>query len=187
MVQAWKYADNGKPDEPNQTNPIQNVNLADLTNLGITYMQISGNYSQKIDEICQERGYQNRDEVKISPTTLPDYDNKMKMFFTEHLHEDEEIRFVIDGSGYFDVRAMDDDWIRCVLLDSMLTVYRIQVTKGDLLILPAGIYHRFVTDSSHFIHAMRLFAQDPKWTPINRPADENSYRKEYVQSYLKSN
>jgi len=59
---------------------------------------------------------------------------------------------------------------------------RIALEKGDLMTMPAGIYHRFTTDEKNYTKAMRLFKDEPKWTPLNRgeETEENQYRTQYL-------
>lgn len=144
-----------------------------LSKLGVLYHNISS--VEDVDKLAAERSYKNRDVITVSPEKMGDiYEEKVKSFFNEHLHEDEEIRYIRDGAGFFDVRSEGDEWVR------------IRLEKDDLIILPAGIYHRFTTDTDNYIVAMRLFKEDPKWTPLNRgpEVDVNPHRKEYLQSYL---
>ena len=157
-----------------------------LSELGVLYYHCPDVSS--VDKIATERSYRNRDEITVSPEKMGAiYEEKVRMFFNEHLHEDEEIRYILDGEGFFDVRNAKDDWIR------------ISLVKGDLIVLPAGIYHRFTTDSKNvwcthtvlhtliliaqqYIKAMRLFKDEPQWTPLNRglETDNNLHRKSYL-------
>ena len=133
------------------------------------------------------------------------YEEKIKNFYKEHIHYgesvaqsdlsllrtmhvyilclinyiifllDEEIRYCMDGSGYFDVRDKENKWIR------------ISLQKGDLIVLPEGIYHRFTCDSSDYIQAMRLFVGEPIWTPYNRDEiddKKNASRQKYVATFF---
>jgi hypothetical protein len=42
---------------------------------------------------------------------------------------------------------------------------------GDMIVLPAGMYHRFTLDEANYLKAMRLFVGDPVWTPHNRESE----------------
>ncbi|KAI1074079.1 Acireductone dioxygenase [Whalleya microplaca] len=171
-MRAYWY-DNAPGDQRLPHDTGKDLAVEDLKQLGVLYYRISD--VADVDSLAKARGYKNRDEITVSPEKMGDiYEEKVKSFFHEHLHEDEEIRYIRDGQGYFDVRSKEDDWVR------------IQLEKDDLIILPPGIYHRFTTDADNYIQAMRLFKEEPKWTPLNRTGelDSNQYRKEYVSHYL---
>lgn len=107
-----------------------------LASLGVLYRHCPT--LDAVNALARERGYKNRDEVTVSPQSMGAvYEDKVRMFFNEHLHEDEEIRYILDGEGFFDVRGKEDEWVR------------IHLQKDDLIVLPAGIYHRFTTDESN--------------------------------------
>lgn len=46
----------------------------------------------------QVRNYTYKDVITVSPA-MSEYEKKIKIFFEEHIHDDEEIRYVLDGSG----------------------------------------------------------------------------------------
>lgn len=174
MVRVW-YMSNDIIDQrlENHLEPPNFITTDELYNLtGVEFFQLNAktyDVDGVLSKIRKERSYNYEDQITCSKECLPDYENKLKSFFTEHLHTDEEIRFVLDGSGYFDVRDGDDRWIR------------IEVVSGDMIVIPSGIYHRFTLDSGNFIVAKRYFVGEPVWLPYNRPSDEMEVRKNYLQ------
>ncbi|CAG8602373.1 17775_t:CDS:10 [Acaulospora morrowiae] len=182
-----------KTTEVHEQVPFSPVTPEELANYGVLYWRIEGENSiEKIDEIAKERNYSSRDEqvgnvlsrVESHFQELNTF-MKMKKFgiywmdlasltFAVKLDNNQHDHYGIKFEFYSlnDIQTTDsrDRWIR------------IDVEKGDMLILPAGIYHRFGLDDKECIKAMRLFKEKPKWTPINRPADENPSRLEYLKS-----
>ncbi|KAJ3111051.1 1,2-dihydroxy-3-keto-5-methylthiopentene dioxygenase [Physocladia obscura] len=177
MISAWRYNESDEDQrELHQFTPNREVPVSELVELGILYWNVDVTgplYLEKVDTISHERGYKNKDIIDISKATLPNFEEKIKTFFEEHIHEDEEIRFILEGSGYFDVRDKSDQWIR------------VACKQSDLL--PAGIYHRFTLDTANHLKAMRLFKENPKWIPINRSkeTDTNQFHVEYLHNIAK--
>ncbi|KAK9368443.1 Acireductone dioxygenase ARD family [Lipomyces kononenkoae] len=170
------YHDNTVEDQRLDHDSGAEVPAEAIARLGVLAYHFSGPAAlDDVNLLAKSRDYKNKDVITISPVSMGEvYEEKVKTFYKEHLHEDEEIRYVVEGEGFFDVRDVDDRWVR------------LKLDAGDLIILPAGIYHRFTTTSSDYIKAMRLFKDEPKWTPLPRPCDDNKYRVDYLQS-IKAN
>jgi 1,2-dihydroxy-3-keto-5-methylthiopentene dioxygenase len=187
--EAWYMAEvpEGGQKAENRLSPNHPATAEKLVEIGINYWKLdAGAYEYPVkavpwdpkespdpalSKLRDDRGYSYADIITIHPDHLPDFASKVKAFFEEHIHDAEEIRFVLGGSGFFDVRDASDAWIR------------IHVKAGDLITLPEGIYHRFTCDASDYIHAMRLFQGQPVWTPFNRPQEAHPSRQAYVAAH----
>ncbi|KAL8807217.1 MAG: hypothetical protein Q9200_004773, partial [Gallowayella weberi] len=154
------YHENNPGDCRLRHHSREDYSPARLHSLGVLFYNFPSllpSSATQVEVLAETRSYGHRDEIIISPTIMGSaYELNIRQFYREHMHEDEEIRYILAGAGYFDVRDEEDKWVR------------IQVEQGDLLILPAGIYHRFTLDEGNYIHAMRLFESQPKWTALYR-------------------
>lgn len=194
--EAWYMVEDEKVDNQkceNRLEPNLKVTVQDMKDLGLNYWKMDAEtykypikaipwdpkdaVDPRLAALRDDLGYSYADVITIHPDHLPGFATHVKNFFTEHIHDAEEIRYILDGSGFFDVRDPLNRWIR------------IHVKKGDLMTLPEGIYHRFTCDEIDYIHAMRMFIGVPCWTPINRfdnpdiDTDTHASRKKYVCMY----
>jgi 1,2-dihydroxy-3-keto-5-methylthiopentene dioxygenase len=140
MVRAWymKFRDSDELEDQRLPHMGPSVPVDRVACLGVQYWTVNAEEFEtdaQFKQLRKQEGFSYMDIIEISPDKLSGYEEKIKMFYKEHLHDDDEIRLVISGSGYFDVRDETDRWIR------------IECTPGDMISLPAGIYHRFTLDS----------------------------------------
>jgi 1,2-dihydroxy-3-keto-5-methylthiopentene dioxygenase len=127
-----------------------------LNEQGIYYETIAtDNYQKDLDRIKKAWGYSAQDIVELYPG-MPNLDAICAKFDKEHLHTDDEVRFVLSGEGYFDIRSKDDRWMH------------VFVEKGDFILVPANRHHLFYLTDKKAIQCVRLFKENPSWTPIYR-------------------
>ena len=111
--------------------------------------------AELIESVKREYGYVDEDFVELK-ADMPNIDEICAKFDKEHFHTEDEVRYVVAGAGIFDVRDADDQWVR------------IEVTPGDMIVIPARTYHRFYLTDQKQIRCMRLFANHNGWSPLYR-------------------
>ncbi|MBV9079967.1 MAG: cupin domain-containing protein [Elusimicrobia bacterium] len=117
------------------------------------------NFQPALDLKAAASGYVTQDVVEITPG-MPNLEAVLAKFDKEHLHTDDEVRFVLAGRGIFDIRSRGDRWMR------------VEVYPSDYIAVPANRHHRFFVMDDKHIRCVRLFKDTSGWTPLYRPAAE---------------
>lgn len=106
-------------------------------------------YAPEIERLKAEGGYQSMDIVSIAPDH-PERAAMRTKFLSEHTHEEDEVRFFVDGAGLF---TLHHDG----------RVYAILCERGDLIGVPARTRHWFDMGPSPRFTAIRLFINPDGW------------------------
>ena len=154
------------PDENRTLHEPADV-TAFLANIGIDYErweltgeteanaspeQILAAYGEQIERLKKRGGYVVADLIDVRPET-PNLETMLAKFSREHWHNEDEVRFIIEGRGLFHVHPRSGP----------LTA--IEVEAGDLIRVPRGTWHWFDLCRERRIRAIRLFQDPSGWTP----------------------
>jgi 1,2-dihydroxy-3-keto-5-methylthiopentene dioxygenase len=119
-------------------------------------------YRPKIEELNARGGYVTADVIDVHPDT-PNLDAMLNKFNAEHWHDEDEVRFIVEGRGLFHIHPRTGP------------VFAIEVEAGDLIRVPRGTHHWFDLCVDRRIRAIRLFQDPSGWTPhyTNSGADKS--------------
>ncbi len=109
-------------------------------------------YEKELNELKEKKGYVTEDIVVLSEKT-PNLEDLLEKFKKEHHHVDDEVRFVVDGSGVFPIKIDGE-------------IVDIYVEEGDLIVVPAGARHWFELDEQRKIKCIRVFKTPEGWEAI---------------------
>jgi 1,2-dihydroxy-3-keto-5-methylthiopentene dioxygenase len=119
---------------------------------GATADEVLDAYKAEIDRLKAAGGYVTADVIDVGPAT-PNLEAMLAKFRSEHWHDEDEVRFILEGRGVFFIHPRQG------------RVFAIEVSAGDLIRVPRGTWHWFDLCAERRIRAIRLFQDPAGWTP----------------------
>jgi 1,2-dihydroxy-3-keto-5-methylthiopentene dioxygenase len=119
---------------------------------GVTSDGVLAAYSEKIEQLKARGGYTTADVIDVTAET-PGLETMLAKFNSEHWHDEDEVRFIVEGRGVFHIHPPRGP------------VFAIEVEAGDLIRVPRGTHHWFDLCADRRIRAIRLFQDPSGWTP----------------------
>lgn len=115
--------------------------------------EILAAYQKDLKPFMEEGGYETADVISINQLT-ENYEAIRNKFLAEHTHSEDEIRFFVDGQGYFWFHLENGE------------IFNLLCEKGDLISVPAGTKHWFdAGETNPFVKAIRIFIDMSGWVP----------------------
>ena len=109
-------------------------------------------YAPEIETLKERGGYVTADVIDVRPDTVG-LDAMLAKFNIEHRHDEDEVRFIVEGRGLFHIHPKSSP------------VVGLEVEAGDLIRVPRGTLHWFDLCGERRIRAIRLFQDTAGWTP----------------------
>ncbi|CAI5442487.1 unnamed protein product [Caenorhabditis angaria] len=136
---------------PHHVFPPKKLTTTQLTQLaGVVYYKVdledTAAMKKRLSAVKSERNV-NFSDVFTVTDTMVDFEDKMEQFYEPQEHTEDVISLVVEGTCYYDVEPVDDQWIR------------VQLEKGDMIVIPKGLSHRFTTTPLNFVKMQRFFSR----------------------------
>ena len=108
-------------------------------------------YEHELGPYMKKHGYVNADVINVHKET-PNIEAIRAKFLSEHTHSEDEVRFFVDGEGYFFFH-----------LSQTSEVFRLLCEKGDFISVPKGVTHWFDLAPKYHVKAIRVFQNPEGW------------------------
>jgi 1,2-dihydroxy-3-keto-5-methylthiopentene dioxygenase len=109
-------------------------------------------YRETVEALKARGGYVVADVIDVFPDT-PGLEAMLNKFNSEHVHDEDEVRLIIEGRGVFHLHFPGTP------------VIALEVGPGDLIRVPQGTHHWFDLCTERRIRAIRLFKDPSGWVP----------------------
>ena len=110
-------------------------------------------YEQEISQLKTSANYVTADLVALRPET-PNLATICEKFVKEHHHNEDEVRFCVEGEGVFELFPENAEPL----------VFKAE--PGDLIVVPAKYRHLFYLTETKMIRCIRLFKTQDGWEAL---------------------
>jgi 1,2-dihydroxy-3-keto-5-methylthiopentene dioxygenase len=105
-------------------------------------------FEHELKPYMEKHGYLSADVINVHKDT-PNIEELRQKFLKEHTHDEDEVRFFVDGVGQFYFH-----------LDE---VFSLVCEKGDFISVPKGYKHWFDLAPQYHVKAIRIFQTKEGW------------------------